>query len=97
MIGPLPRLHRWTLLLIGTVAGAALGAWVSKLAVGQSDYACTDVLLGVCIGPALNVLPIIAGIALGLLSTLILIYHPEDTRRAISRDDDHGPGGRAPL
>lgn len=95
MIGPLPRLHRWILRLVCAVAGAALGAWVSGLAAAQSGYVCTDVLLGVCIAPTLNLLPIIAGTALGLIAALILVYDPHDPHRTVSVDEDRPPGGRA--
>jgi hypothetical protein len=94
MIGPLPRLHRWILLLVCALAGAALGAWVSLLAAAQSDYVCGEVLLGVCIAPTLNLLPIIAGTALGLIAGLILVYDPHDPHRTVAVDEDPSPGGR---
>lgn len=94
MIGPLPRLHRWILLLVSGLAGAALGAWVSRLAAAQSDYACSEIMLGVCIGTTLNLLPIVAGTTLGLIAALILVYHPHDPHRPVATEKDQRPGGR---
>jgi len=92
MFGSLPRLHRWIVVLVCGIAGAALGAWVSNLASARGGYACGDVLLGVCIGTTLNLLPLIAGLMLGLVSALILVYNPHDPhrsrRKATVRDDE---------
>jgi hypothetical protein len=93
MIGPLPRLHRWVLFVVCAVGGAVLGAWVSGLAVAQSDYVCGEILLGVCIAPTVNLLPIIAGTALGLIAALILLYDPHDPDRTVAVDDEQPPGG----
>lgn len=84
MIGSLPRLHRWIIVLVCGVAGAALGAWVSNLAVEHAGYACGEVMLGVCIGSTLNLVPIIAGTALGLIAAIILVYNPHDPHRAVA-------------
>lgn len=81
MLGPLPRLHRWVVTLVGGLAGAAVGAWVSSLASAQSMYSCSDVLLGVCVAPAVNLLPVVGGLCLGLLAGLLLVYDPHDPHR----------------
>ena len=88
MIGSLPRLHRWIVVLVCGVAGAALGAWVSDLAAAHAGYSCHDVMLGVCIGSTLNLVPIVAGTALGLIAAVVLVYNPHDPHRAVARDTD---------
>lgn len=86
MIGSLPRLHRWIVVLVCGVAGAALGAWVSNLAAAHAGYACGEVMLGVCIGSTLNLVPIVAGTALGLVAAIVLVYDPHDPHRKVAID-----------
>jgi hypothetical protein len=87
MLGPLPRLHRWILIGLSTLSGAGLGAWVSHWTLRSADYACTDVLLGVCALPQVNLLPVLVGGGLGLMIALWLVYQPDEPRRLpIDRD-----------
>lgn len=77
MLGPLPRLHRWTLIGVCVIAGALLGAWIADLSATTAPYACSDVLTGTCLAPTINLLPVLAGIALGLLIGLGLVHQPQ--------------------
>lgn len=87
MLGPLPRLHRWVLVALSAVMGAGLGAWVSHWSLRTADFGCTDVLLGVCVAPSVNLLPVLAGTALGLMTAVWLVHQP-DTPRRLPIDED---------
>lgn len=81
MLGPLPRLHRWVLVALSTFTGMGLGAWVSHWSVRGADYGCSDVLLGVCLMPDVNLLPVLVGAGLGLMAAVWLVYQPDEPRR----------------
>ena len=81
MLGRLPRLHRWVLILCSALTGAGLGAWVSHWSVRGADYGCSDVLLGVCVAPTVNLVPLLVGAGLGLMGALWLVYQPDAPRR----------------
>lgn len=81
MLGRLPRMHRWALIVVSTLTGAGLGAWVSHWSVSRADSGCTDVLAGVCVAPSVNLIPVLAGGALGLATSLWLVYEPDRPRR----------------
>ncbi|MDP9444860.1 MAG: hypothetical protein M3P83_11165 [Actinomycetota bacterium] len=77
MLGPLPRLHRWMLLGVCAVTGAVLGAWLADRAATGASYSCSDVLAGVCLAPTVNLVPVLAGLALGLLVAFVLGSRPQ--------------------
>jgi hypothetical protein len=81
MLGRLPRLHRWVLIFLSTLTGSGLGTWVSHWSLRTSDYGCADVLLGVCVMPSVNLLPVLVGAGLGLMVSVWLVYEPEKPRR----------------
>lgn len=81
MLGPLPRLHRWVLVGLSVMSGAGLGAWVSHWSVASAEYGCSDVLLGVCVAPTVNLVPVLVGAGLGLMAALWLTYQPDEPRR----------------
>lgn len=81
MLGPLPRLHRWVLIGLSALTGAGLGAWVSHWSVAGADYGCSDVLLGFCVAPTVNLVPVLVGAALGLMAAVWLVYEPDEPRR----------------
>jgi hypothetical protein len=81
MLGRLPRLHRWVLILLSTLTGAGLGAWVSHWSLRTSDYGCADVLLGVCVAANVNLLPVLLGGGLGFLAAVWLVTPPDEPRR----------------
>jgi hypothetical protein len=81
VFGRLPRLHRWVLAALSVLAGCGLGAWVSHWSIRGSDFACTDVLLGVCLAPDVNVVPVLVGAGLGLMAAVWLTYQPDAPRQ----------------
>ncbi len=80
MLGHLPRLHRWIITVVCTIAGAAVGALVSYRALSAQPITCADVLTGTCVAPGVNLIPVIAGAVLGLLTALFLTYAPDGRR-----------------
>jgi hypothetical protein len=80
MLGPLPRFHRWVLVALSGLSGAGLGAWVSHWTLRSADYSCGDVLLGVCVMPQVNLLPLLVGTGLGLMIAIWLVYQPDEPR-----------------
>jgi hypothetical protein len=87
MLGPLPRLHRWVLIALSALTGAGLGAWVSYWSLSHGELGCGDVLLGVCVTPVVNLVPVLVGGALGLLVALWLVYQPDQPHRLpVDRD-----------
>jgi hypothetical protein len=91
MFGSLPRMHRWVLVGVCGISGGLLGAWVSYVAVSRIPQNCADVLLGVCVVSSVNLVPIIAGVGLGLLGALLLVYNPEDPHRPKRTGGDPDP------
>jgi hypothetical protein len=81
MLGRLPRLHRWVLIALSALTGSGLGAWVSHWSIGGSGYSCTDVLLGVCVAPNVNLVPVLVGTGLGLMAAVWMTYQPDQPRR----------------
>lgn len=81
MLGRLPRMHRWVLIVLSALTGSGLGAWVSHWSVAGSEYGCSDVLLGVCVMPEVNLIPVLVGAGLGLMAAVWLIYQPDQPRR----------------
>lgn len=81
MLGRLPRLHRWMLIILSAISGSGLGAWVSHWSIQGSDFSCTDVLLGVCVMPEVNLVPVLVGAGLGLMAAVWLTYQPDEPRR----------------
>ncbi|HEX2175042.1 MAG TPA: OapA N-terminal domain-containing protein [Nocardioidaceae bacterium] len=81
MLGRLPRLHRWVLIVLSALTGSGLGAWVSHWTVRTSEFGCGDVLLGVCLMPDVNLLPVLVGTGLGLMGAIWLVYEPDQPRR----------------
>ena len=81
MLGPLPRLHRWVLVALSVLTGTSLGASVSHWSLRASDYSCSDVLLGACVAPDVNLMPVLAGACLGLMAAVWLTYQPDQPRR----------------
>jgi hypothetical protein len=87
MFGRLPRLHRCVLFTLSALAGAGLGAWVSHWSLGGADQACSDAMLGVCVAPGVNAVPLVAGAALGLMIAVWLVSEPHEPRRIpVERD-----------
>ncbi len=80
MLGPLPRLHRWVLAGLSALSGAGLGAWVSHWMLSTAAYSCSDVLVGICLLPQVNLLPVLVGAALGLMVALWMVYQPDEPR-----------------
>ena len=80
MLGRLPRLHRWVLMCCSTLCGTGLGAWVSYWSLQRSGYSCTDVLLGVCLAPGVNLIPVLVGTGVGLMAAVWLTYQPDPPR-----------------
>ncbi len=87
MLGPLPRLHRWVLIALSTLTGSGLGAWVSHWTISTSDFTCGDVLLGVCVMPEVNLVPVLVGAGLGLMAAIWLVYQPVPSSRLPLRKD----------
>lgn len=81
MLGRLPRLHRWVLIVLSALTGTSLGAWVSHWSISRSGYDCGDVLSGVCLAPTVNLAPVVVGTALGLMAAVWLVYEPDPPRR----------------
>jgi hypothetical protein len=81
MFGRLPRLHRWVLVVLSMLTGTGLGAWVSHWSLRGADYSCTDVLVGICLAPSVNLVPVLVGAGLGLMAAVWLTYQPDQPRR----------------
>jgi len=80
VLGRLPRLHRWVLMICSALCGTGLGAWVSYWSLQRSGYSCTDVMLGVCIAPGVNLVPVLVGTGVGLMAAVWLTYQPDPPR-----------------
>jgi hypothetical protein len=86
MLGRLPRLHRRVLVVLSTLSGAGLGAWVSHWSLRGAESTCSDVLAG-CVPAAVDPLPVLVGAALGLMAAVWLVYQPQEPRRVrLDRD-----------
>jgi len=70
MFGRLPRLHRFVLFTLSAFAGAGLGAWISHWPTRGAGLA-----------PGLDVVPLVAGAAVGLMVAAWLVGEPHEPRR----------------